>query len=199
MKLLMSVGAVSIFTSSLIAACGGSSNNPPPANTTDSGTTTEDSGTQSVVDSGAPSEDSGTGFDAAAFTCMLTSGCATGQTCCITQAGSSCIAMGSACSMGLALNCTNTGECTGSQVCCGGLSGTGIASSCQAGPCPGSDQELCTLSSQCPTGQVCAPLMIFGMTVPDVESCQAGPSDAGGPDEGPPDTGATDASDASGD
>ena len=149
MKLFTSFAVASLFTGSLIVACGGSSQNPGNGTTPDAGgnNTTPDSG--SVTDSGPNTGDS------SGPTCTTTSNCATGQTCCLGTTGARTCVTG-AC-MGASVGCQSTGDCSAmGQVCCGSFTGTSAASTCQAGPCPSGEYELCTPgSSQCPTGETC--------------------------------------------
>jgi hypothetical protein len=184
-----------LFVTSLLVACGGSSTNP--AGATDSGTTApQDGSTQNTGDSSTtPDSSTGGGIDAAAFTCKPVvggtgTGCSTGQTCCLTQTGSSCIASTATCA-GASVACTTTSDCTGSDICCGSYSGTSISAVCQAAPCASGAYDLCSTSPQCPSGQTCQPIY---PGVP-LNTCQPG-GDGGSPNDAGDDAGIADASDS---
>ena len=192
MKLFKTLAVSTIFTSAVIVACSGSttSNNPPAGN--DSGTNP-----QPGTDGGpGPTTDSSTPIDAAPG-CTPTSGCSTGQTCCITAAGSSCIASTATCS-GAAVSCTNSSTCSTGQVCCATFGGASLKAACAAAPCPAGAYDLCASSNECPTGQTCQPLSFGGTTVPGITTCQAPKADAGPSDSGTDSSSPVDASDDGG-
>ena len=171
----------------------------------DSGTTTEDSGdAERERLSGTAAQDSGTGFDAAAFTCMpgSASGCATGQTCCLTQSGVVVHHDGVDLQHGDRVELHQHRRVHGRSDLLRRAQRyerqLGVPGISVLGQRPGALQPLQPVPRP---GQVSAgPLVLFGVTVPDVEACQAAPADAGpGTDSGGEDSGTADASDASGD
>jgi hypothetical protein len=104
----------------------------------------------------------------------------------------------------ISLGCMDSTTCMTGQVCCASVSisgGLSITSACQAGPCPTglTSYQLCAMSSECPTGQICelSPLgegMICAAGTGDGgTTTHEGGTTEGGSGDGGGDTGASDA------
>ena len=84
---------------------------------------------------------------------------------------------------GSALLCTSSSACADASVCCL----TSAGSACQASPC--GTYQLCAQSTECPSGDNCAPITGLGYSVCLSSSAEDSGSDSGADDAGDEDAG----------
>jgi len=164
MKVLALAASFALFALVPLVGCGDDNGAPAGADagSTIDGTTPADSGgnladadlTLPDADPLAPdAADTTNGPDGAVGVTCGSMSCTGTDECCVTQAGASCVAVGTC--QGGTVTCDGPEDCSG-NACCGSIGGGGGGASaeCGTGPaCPqGSGIQLCHNNPDCPGG-----------------------------------------------